>query len=424
MAAGDILIHAPLRAAAVRPDGGYDFTPFFEYVSPLFKQAGLVMGNLENPLAGAKSGYTGYPSFNAPGELAANLKSAGFTTLTLANNHALDRNWSGLLHTIATVGNAGLAYMGAYAGPEDKARRLVRDIGGVRVGLLAYTYGVNGPARPPAGEEWRLGFIDRAAIAADMEQARRQGAEWIVVTLHFGEEYRRAPSAEQRGLARDLFAAGADLVIGHHPHVVQPFARGTGPDANKAVIYSLGNFCSNQHFPYTDIGVILDCTLTVNPDGSKALDDVRLIPTLCHRRTDAGGRRTYRVLPLAEAVKNPAAYGLSAAEAAGMRGKLDEMTAHLAGPDSRPAVKLAPKRKVPEKGAVKNASAKKAAPDGKKSGANGGTGRGVKKNAGSNPAAAATAAPKPSGTKAASPAPQAMPAGADLPRAHSLRPPG
>jgi poly-gamma-glutamate synthesis protein (capsule biosynthesis protein) len=311
MAVGDILTHSPLRNAARRPEGGYDFTPYFEFVQPLFRQADLVIGNLETPLAGAERGFGGYPSFNVPAELAANLKSVGFTTLVVTNNHALDRGWPGLAATINNVEMAGLGYVGAYAGATDKSRRLVSVYNGVMVGLLAYSYGFNGNPGPPQAEGWRLGYLANEEILDDLAEARRAGADFVVVNLHFGEEYQRWPNARQKELVGKILAGdpdrgllGADLVLGHHPHMAQPVWIGSRQGQTQLVAYSLGNFISNQFKPYTNLGFILDCVLTIDENGRGVIERVQVIPTICHSYI-AGRRRAYRVFPLAMAQDSP-----------------------------------------------------------------------------------------------------------------------
>ncbi|MDR1546526.1 MAG: CapA family protein [Deltaproteobacteria bacterium] len=335
MAVGDVLIHEPLRLAAARPEGGYDFRPFFSFLAPLFRQADLVVANLEVPLAGADRGFSGYPSFNAPTELAADLKASGVTTLLLANNHSLDRGWTGLEATRAAVEAAGLDYAGAYADPQDKARRLVSVNNGLLVALLNYSYGFNGRAGPDPSESWKLGFIDEEAIFADLAQARAQGADFAVVALHFGQEYRLKPDAAQIELAEKLLAGrpeegllGADLILGAHPHVVQPFAAFNRDGRRQAVVYSLGNFVSNQTAEHTFIGLLFDALLTVTPDGRRTVDQVKLIPTWC-RRSLVNGRRRYAVVPLAEAVAAPETYGLASREAEVMAKRLQALEARL-----------------------------------------------------------------------------------------------
>ncbi|MDR0622386.1 MAG: CapA family protein [Deltaproteobacteria bacterium] len=343
-AVGDILIHDTMRKYSLKDDGSYDFKPNLRYVQPLLAKSDLVIGNLENPLAGAEKRLTGYPNFNAPQELAADLKEIGFTTVLISNNHSMDRGWPGLETTIETVERAGLDYAGGYSDPEDKRRRLISVYNGVKIALLAYTYGLNGYPGPKSGEEWRLGVIDRQLIWNDMRSVQEEGADFIIVSLHFGNEYQRKPNAEQLKLVGELLAgdptnglAGADLILGHHPHVVQPFVQvDNGPGLpGQAVIYSLGNFMTSQPFAYTYLGLILEGELTVTPDGQKILGPFTLIPTYCHKGVK-DGKRVYRVIPLALAANDPQSYDLTPAMGANLAKTLKEMNAHLVSmePDS------------------------------------------------------------------------------------------
>ncbi|MDR1577085.1 MAG: CapA family protein [Deltaproteobacteria bacterium] len=336
LATGDILTHTSLRVAASLKDGGFDFIPFFEHVTDLFHQGDLVIGNLETPLAGAERGYSGYPQFNAPEELAASLKAVGFTTLVLANNHALDRGWSGLAATINNVQKAGLDYAGAYVDPADKARRLISVYNGILVGVLAYSYGFNGSPGPNKEEDWRLGFIENEGALEDIFEARRRGADFVIVNLHFGQEYQRQPNQSQKDLVGRILEGdperglmGADIVLGHHPHMVQPYLVGARRDQDQLVVFSLGNFISNQSKPYTNLGLILDCLLSIDEAGRKAIEAINLIPTACHTLV-VDRRKTFRVFPLAMAVDSPSSLSfLSKNELKKMAKHQAEMERHL-----------------------------------------------------------------------------------------------
>ncbi|MDR1111343.1 MAG: CapA family protein [Deltaproteobacteria bacterium] len=344
MAVGDILIHNTMRQYAANGDGGFDFKPNFQYVRPILAQGDLVIGNLENPLAGADRGLSGYPNFNAPQELAGDLKANGFTTVLLSNNHSLDRGWNGLETTIRTVDGAGLDYAGAYLDGKDKERRLISVFNGLRIAILAYTYGLNGYPGPKAGEEWRLGVIDRELIFSDLRLAWDQGADFVIVSLHFGNEYQRSPDKLQIRLVQELLAGdppqglkGPDLILGSHPHVVQPFVQTeTGPDgASQAVMYSLGNFMTSQPYAYTYLGLILDGHLTLEADGRKTIGPFTLIPTYCRKGVE-DGRKFYRVIPMAQAAGRPADFGLSEDEAMQMAKDLEEINRHLVSLEPEP----------------------------------------------------------------------------------------
>ncbi|MDR2302711.1 MAG: CapA family protein [Deltaproteobacteria bacterium] len=344
VAVGDILIHDTMRAYSKRKEGGYDFKPNFQYVRPIFKKADLVIGNLENPLAGEERRLSGYPNFNAPQELAGDLKESGFTTVLIANNHSMDRSWAGLAQTIETVEAAGLDYVGAYRDPQDKKRRLIAVYNGLKIATLAYTYGLNGYPGPKPDERWRLGVIDQELIWSDLKAVQDEGVDFIILSLHFGNEYERKPNKIQTALVAELLAgdperglAGPDLILGHHPHVVQPFVQiEKGPGlSNQAVMYSLGNFMTSQPFPHTFLGLILTGELSVGPDGRKTVGPFTLIPTYCHKGVK-DGKKYYRVIPMARGARDPESFGLTAATGKLMERYYQELTTHLVSmePDS------------------------------------------------------------------------------------------
>jgi poly-gamma-glutamate synthesis protein (capsule biosynthesis protein) len=320
------MVHQPVVKSALGADGLYDFRPHYQYVRPFFKNADLVVGNLETPLAGGR--YSGYPLFNAPDDLADALKWAGFSALNLANNHSLDRGWAGLARTVEVLKERGLIYMGAFTGPADRAAPRLFSAAGVTVGLSGYTYGVNVPLNYPNEETWRLNLADEKIIEADQSALKEAGADYTVVNLHFGEEYRRTPTAGQINLVENLFAAGVDLIIGHHPHVVEPARLRPGTGGGQAAVFSLGNFISNQRFPYTNQGLMLEVSLGFDPAGRKIMGPLILHQTRCLRRVVAG-RPTYRVLPTYAALRNPGAYGLAPGETALLAADQLALSRHL-----------------------------------------------------------------------------------------------
>jgi poly-gamma-glutamate synthesis protein (capsule biosynthesis protein) len=338
IAVGDVLIHGSLRNYAHQDDGTYDFSDNFEYVRSIFSQGDLVIANLENPLAGDDRGLTGYPLFNAPQKLATDLKEAGFTTVLLANNHSLDKSWNGLVATVETVNEAGLEYSGAYTDEDDKSRRLVSVFNGIKIGLLSYTYGLNGFAGPKKGEEYRLSLINLDLIFSDLRLAREQGADFVIVSLHFGSEYPRKPHKEQTKLVEAILnglpeegLAGPDLILGHHPHVVQPFYQRSGfpGTPGQAVLFSLGNFMSGQPFPYTYIGLIFEAELTIKADGTRVMGPFKFTPTYCYRKPNGKTRGFTKVIPLQIAAQSPESVGLTKSDGDRLKKLYEEMEKHI-----------------------------------------------------------------------------------------------
>lgn len=262
-AVGDVMCHLPqVRAAWDSERGVYDFTPAFREVASYLSAADITLANLETVLDDSRP-YRGYPRFNSPAALAQALAQAGVDLVTTANNHALDQGEAGVLATLKNLKEAGLLASGT---SDNRAARgpLVYSLKGFKLAFLAYTLTTNGLV-PPAGKEYLVNVWNAEQAAQDIAAARAQGAEFVVVSMHWGQEYQRHPSAHQEELARQLVAAGADLILGSHPHVLQPLTEQLADGRRVLVAYSLGNFISSQRDPGTDRGLILYVTIARNP---------------------------------------------------------------------------------------------------------------------------------------------------------------
>jgi hypothetical protein len=257
---GDIMGHdSQIASALATGEPGYDYRPCFEYLRPYLQEADLVIGNLEVTFAGAP--YKGYPAFSSPDELADALKWAGFDILVNANNHALDRGLNGMIRTIEVLDQQEIIQTGTFSDAESRVSNypLIVEKQGIRIALLNYTYGTNGIRdRPPA----IVNRIDTAVIRKDLQKAKTAHPDFILVTMHWGSEYQVRESRQQQKLATFLFEHGADVVIGSHPHVVQPI-RGDG--AGNLVVYSMGNLVSNQRTRSRDGGIAFEMVLTKDP---------------------------------------------------------------------------------------------------------------------------------------------------------------
>lgn len=301
LATGDIMVHQRQLESSYRPETGtYEFDEWFTEIGPYLREGDLVVGNLETTLAGADLIYSGYPSFNSPESLAGSLKKAGFTLLSTANNHCFDRGEIGVLRTMEYLEKAGLKYFGTARSPEEREKHLFVTKNGITVVFLAYTYGLNGASRP-LGKEYLVNLMDEKLIRSDIEKVRDK-ADLVVVSLHCGCEYSREPHSAHKAHAEKVIAWGADVILGSHPHVLQPveFVQTDGGRTG-VVVYSLGNFVSNQSLPYTDSGIVVQL-LYVREQGQVNLKKVTGVPTWVHRYHD-GGRLVYRVLPVAEAIQ-------------------------------------------------------------------------------------------------------------------------
>lgn len=247
VAAGDVLLHSPLwrqaeADAAAVGGAGYDFGPLLAGVAPSVSTADLAICHLETPLAPPEGPASGYPVFSVPPEIAPALAATGFDACTTASNHVYDKGADGIDRTLATLDAAGIRHAGSARDPAEAGRTVVLEVRGVRVALLSYTYSFNGiPA--PRGEEWRSNPIEEARILADAARARQEGAEVVVVALHWGNEYVAEPNAQQRDLAPRLIASpDVDLLLGHHAHVVQPVEASGG----EWIVYGMGNMIAHQ----------------------------------------------------------------------------------------------------------------------------------------------------------------------------------
>ncbi|MEW6262050.1 MAG: CapA family protein [Thermodesulfobacteriota bacterium] len=336
MAVGDIMMHDSNFMYAYHPETGqYDFLPYFEYLTPIFKQADWVMGNLETKLAGKEARYTGYPLFNAPEKLADDLKKAGFTLVSTANNHALDRFKAGVINTNQNLDRSGLLNTGSFVSRLDRDTVRILSKNNIRLAVLAYSYDTNGIPLPK-GEDYLVNLINLDLIAQDIQAAKRAAADFIVCLMHWGWEYHRVPNDQQKSLAEKMMALGADVILGSHPHVVQPYKISSGPEGQKMVIYSLGNFIAHQFYKFTDLGVILKLNLTKDPARNKRLIEVEAIPTkiLCLYKNN---RRTFRVLPIKDALDQRPKYDLPAPLFAELEQQYLLMTKHLQSMSAQPA---------------------------------------------------------------------------------------
>ncbi len=297
---GDIMMHnTQLQSGYQAEQGNYDYSPFFKRISPLLKVPDILIGNLETTFAGKTAGYGGYPRFNTPEELAINLKKAGFDILTTANNHSLDKGYGGLVSTLDNLDAAGLLHTGTSRTKEEQEQLLLLDVENIKLAVLSYTYGTNG-LNPPKDKEFCVNYINEEVIKGDILKAQEQGAHYIIVCLHFGQEYQTKPNSHQEQLAHSLFSAGADIIFGSHPHVLQPTAviknedRGT----NNFVIYSLGNFISDQSKLDRKSSVLLNVFLTIEPDTDKVTFEKATYIPIWTRRYQTGGRTSFEVLPI------------------------------------------------------------------------------------------------------------------------------
>lgn len=285
IATGDILIHPALTEQAAEdaqdtgavPEEEFDYGPLFEGIRPVVSRADLALCHLEVPLAEEGGPYSGYPQFNAPPQVADALVDVGYDSCSTASNHTLDQGVEGVANTLDALDEAGIEHTGSARTEEEATTPLVLDVNGVPVGHLSYTYGFNGLQLPP-DKPWLANRLDADAIVAEAEAARAAGAEVVIASLHWGQEYVHEPTAEQQQLAEQLLDEEAiDLVIGHHAHVVQPIEEIDG----KWVAYGLGNSVAKHAEPRgtTEEGIAALFTFTRAGDGW-VVESAQYVPTL------------------------------------------------------------------------------------------------------------------------------------------------
>lgn len=259
--AGDMMGHIPLVNSCLTSDGTYNYDPIFNYVKPYFVNVDFAIANLEVPLAGRP--YAGYPQFSSPDAVAIGLKHTGFNVLITANNHALDRGKQGFERTIQALDSIGIKHTGTFRTSDEKQLNhpLYIEKNNIKVAILNYTYGTNGFKIDLPDI---INYIDTAEIRRDVVTSRENHADFIIVTLHWGTEYERYPNLEQRKIAEFIRSIGADAVIGAHSHVIQTIERFSNlhnPTDLFPVVFSMGNFVSNQRERYKDGGIMVELDL-------------------------------------------------------------------------------------------------------------------------------------------------------------------
>lgn len=295
--AGDAMQHQAQLDQALSAGRGksYDYSGCFSLIAPEIEAADYAVVNLEVPLGGG-SDYSGYPCFSAPDSYAEALKDAGFDMMLTANNHCLDRRDKAARRTLTALDRLGIDHIGTY---HDRAQRdslvpFIREINGIKVGFLNYTYGTNG-IEPRDGVE--VSLIDRAKMAKEIDKTRKAGAEIMVVAIHWGIEYVLNENQSQRSVAQFLVGKGVDLVIGGHPHVVQPMhvVENDSTGRRSLVVYSLGNFISNMKTRDTRGGALVRARIERDSLGDAHFVDADYDTFITQR--PVGKRDNFRVVP-------------------------------------------------------------------------------------------------------------------------------
>ena len=292
MANGDLLYHIPIYRTALKDDGSYDFHENFDYVKPWLKQADLVIGDFEGTVN--KDHYlAGYPLFNAPGEVMDAIKDAGYQVLDLAHNHILDSQIEGVFSTADAIEKTGMTPIGVYTHePREKAPIVIKEVNGIKIALLAYSYGFNGIEEYISKEDYdnHLSDLNEDKMKAEIERAEKE-ADITIIMPQMGIEYQLEPTEEQKQLYHKMIDWGADIIFGGHPHVVEPAETVEKDGDKKLIIYSMGNFISNQRIEtmqdeenakWTERGVLMDVTIKKKA-GKTTIETAKAHPSWVNR---------------------------------------------------------------------------------------------------------------------------------------------
>nr|WP_312578572.1 CapA family protein [Sedimentibacter sp.] len=314
-ATGDIMFHpSQLEGAYDSATGTYDFKNSFREVKSIFQEADLAIANFEGTTAGnTVYEYQGYPLFNAPDEVLDAIKDAGFDVLSTVNNHCLDTRKAGIIRTIEQIQKRGMDSIGTYE-EKPEHRVLIKDVKGIKIAFIAYTEMVNGLESLLTAEEldYMVNIVDETKIKEDIEYAKEQNADVIIAFMHWGNEYSRVESQNQDNLADMMFTEGVDIILGSHPHVIQPSKILDYNGKKKFVTYSMGNFLSNQRVEtlkpygldesvakYTEDGLIVNIEIEKKGEtGEVSIKNIDYIPLWVYKGVNEKGKTEHVVYPI------------------------------------------------------------------------------------------------------------------------------
>lgn len=307
-AIGDVMCHNTQYIDAYNSETNtYDFDYVFDEIKFYTQTADIAIGSLETSFAGEERGYSNYPTFNTPDDLAYSLKDIGIDVLSTAGNHALDMGFSGLSRTIDVLNDADISHLGTYKTQEEQDQVLFKYVKGVKIAFINYAYGTNGISIPK-DKNFCVNLIDKDLIKKHIETAKSQNADMIVACMHWGTEYRTTANSEQEELADFLFKNGVDVILGNHPHVLEPMEKRTvtledGTTKDCFVIYALGNFICDQRAENTRNSIILNLTITKHTDGKISIDKAKYVPIYMYRDTSKK-TRAMKLIDINKAISN------------------------------------------------------------------------------------------------------------------------
>ncbi len=328
--AGDIMGHDSHILSALQPDNSsYNFDTCFSLVKDYISAADIAVGNLEVTLGGPP--YKGYPQFSSPDALAESLKKSGFDLMITANNHSLDRGKKGLERTIEVLQKKGLLHTGTFRNDSVRARTypLILEKNGIRLAILNYTYGTNGLK---VQEPNIVNYIDLVKIKSDLDKAKIAEPDMIVATIHWGKEYQREEDRTQFEVAEYMIEHGADVIVGSHPHVVQPIREIRTKNRSGLVVYSLGNFISNQRKRYTDGGILFELNLIKDSNNEETrVESYSYLPVWVHKPPRKEGGNHFVIVPAGRDRLWYEGLSMESAEYEKMKLFYDDTSVHLEG---------------------------------------------------------------------------------------------
>ena len=289
-AIGDIMCHNTQYIDAYNDETGeYDFSYVFDDISLYTKTADICVGNLETTFAGEDVGYSSYPTFNTPDSLAYELKDIGVDVLSTAGNHALDKGFNGLSRTIDILNDADISHLGTYKTKEEQDKTLIKYVKGIKIAFVNFAYGTNG-IPIPSDKPYCVNLIDENLMKEQIDRAKQEEPDIIIACMHWGTEYKTTPNSTQEQLTDFLFKNGVDIILGTHPHVLEPMEKRTvtldnGTTKDGFVIYSLGNFIADQNAEYTRDSIILNIDITKHTDGKITIDNYEYVPIYMYKDT-------------------------------------------------------------------------------------------------------------------------------------------
>ena len=305
---GDIMCHNTIYNDALnKTTNEYDFSYIFDDIKYHIQTADIAIGNLETTFAGSNRGYSSYPTFNTPENLAYTLKKVGFDVLTTANNHCYDKGYSGIESTIDFLDDADISHTGTYKSEEDQNTILIKNVKGIKIAFLSFTYGTNG-IKVPTDKQYSVNLIDKSLILNQLSLAKNNNPDMICVSMHWGVEYQTSPNSVQKDLADFLFQNGADIIIGNHPHVLQNMEKRTitqsdGTTKDGFIVYSLGNFLADQNKKYTRDSAILKLNITKDAEGKITINSATYTPTYIYKDSSKSSQK-FKIVNLNNSIES------------------------------------------------------------------------------------------------------------------------